>query len=56
MNDKLTTEQRIRLEALNQAVHVGLASQEPASKILTRAKVFEEYIREGNDIVKTTRQ
>lgn len=47
--DKLTRDERIRLEALNQACQ--LSSLEPASPdhiVIARAKNFEEYIR-GNE-------
>jgi hypothetical protein len=49
--DKLTAKQRLRLEALNQAnASLGAAiTGAPLSEIMTRTRVFEEYIKNGND-------
>jgi len=48
IEDKLSKEERIRLEALNQAVHATPGVHRGES-IVDRAVFFEKYIREGND-------
>ncbi len=45
--DKLETEQRIRLEALNQAVHLNMGVAISDEQIVEIAKVFERYILKG---------
>jgi len=46
IEDKLTRDERIRLEALSQA-HAGGMIQRPVGEVLRRAKVLEGWIREG---------
>lgn len=49
MEDKLTPDQRIRLEALNQAVASTItASRYDTAFILERANKFEDFIRGQN--------
>lgn len=43
IEDKLSREERIRLEALNQAVNVGRLNSD--EQIVERAERFERYIR-----------
>lgn len=49
--DKLTPAQRIRLEALNQAVAASTLKQAPSSvdEIMVIAKRFERWIVKGQD-------
>jgi len=49
IEDKLDTDQRIRLESLNQANQSLVGSGAGESFILMRAEKFEKYIREGID-------
>lgn len=49
VEDKLDTEQRIRLEALNQAVHLNMGVAISDEQIIMIARRFEHWIREGND-------
>lgn len=49
IEDKLTKDERIRLEALNQA-NTSLMGRAPSETILLmRAQKLESYIREGMD-------
>jgi hypothetical protein len=46
LEDKLTRDERIRLEALAQAVHLSFGvTHRVTSLIITQAKDFEKYIR-----------
>jgi hypothetical protein len=45
MNDQLSKDERIRLEALNQAVAAGVGGAREG--ILNMAYKFEDYIRNG---------
>jgi len=47
--DKLQRDERIRLEALNQAVHLNMGVAISDEQIISIAKRFERYIRNGND-------
>jgi hypothetical protein len=44
---KLNIQERIRLEALNQANSVSAFDKTPIDEILQRAKAFEAYIKTG---------
>lgn len=46
--DQLTKEERIRLEALNQAVTLNAATIISDEQVVSIAKRFERYILEGN--------
>lgn len=48
IEDRLTIEQRIRLEALNQSAHTQVAYERP-QQVVERARVFESYIKDGQD-------
>lgn len=47
IEDKLTTDQRIRLEALGQSTTSFVGSNTSGMLIVARAQDFEDYIREG---------
>lgn len=50
LEDKLTRNERIRLESLNQSVtSFSFKSEPPASIIIDRAKTFEKYIKDEED-------
>lgn len=49
--DKLTADQRLRLEALNQAVAASAVMETRyPSVIVERAAVFEKYLRDGKEV------
>lgn len=54
IDDKLTKAERLRLEALNQAGQSlgGPVQGAKLDEIMSRAKVFEHYIKTGNDKTK----
>lgn len=47
--DKLDKDERLRLEALNQAVHLNIGVAISDEQIIMIARRFERYIRNGND-------
>jgi len=47
--DLLDREERIRLEALNQAVHLNMGIAVSDEQIVMIARRFEHYIRKGHD-------
>ncbi len=48
IEDKLTREERIRLECLAQAVSSAIGKLETEDVILRKAKRFETYIKDGS--------
>lgn len=48
-NDQLTREERIRLEALAQAVSLNIGCAVSDEQVLSIAKHFELWIRNGSD-------
>lgn len=50
IEDKLSTEQRIRLEALAQATASSMGVPTTPEKILSKAEKFEIYIRTGRTV------
>ena len=49
VEDRLSTDERIRLEALNQAVHLNMGVAISDEQIISIARRFEHYIKHGND-------
>jgi hypothetical protein len=47
MEDKLTDNERLRLEALKQAVATSVGCLETNDEILSRAKRYHKYIQSG---------
>lgn len=50
IEDKLTHDERLRLECVAQAIAAGAMASTPAELIVARAVVFEQYVREGGPV------